>query len=185
MPAGDIVGFSKAELNANGWLNYPTLCRLAQVAPLSMTEQAFLERCKSIHEFWQSIPNSFLRKLSLKAGHTGSKVKGLGSLKLLQVLLNIVERLNADGEIVGAFGGGASPDDLSRQNSALSALFVNYDLRIADAHNTGDVLKCLECLGFDIAAVNQGYGRALDHVLDGVIQAFTDFTMELDEFLRR
>ena len=183
--AGDIVGLSRTELDANGWLNYPALCDLAQVAPLSMTEQEFLARCKNIHEFWQRIPNGFLRRLIAQAGHTGSSIKNLGSLKLLQALLNIVERLNSDGEVVGAFGSGASPDDLTIQNGALSALFINNDLRIGDAHNTGDVFKCLEAMGFDIAAVNQGYGRALDHVLDGVIQAFMDLNTQLNELLGR
>lgn len=183
MPADKIVGFSKAELNANGWLNYPTLCHLAQVAPLSMTEQAFLARCKNIHELWQCIPNNFLCKLITKAGHTRSIVKELGSLKLLQALLNIVERLNAHGEMVEVFGSSAIPSGLSSRNTALSALFVNYDLRITDAHNTGDVLKYLESLGFDIAAVNEGYGRALDHVFDGVIRAFKDLNVELDKLL--
>ena len=184
-PADQIVGFSRAELNANGWLNYPALCQLAQVAPLSMTEQAFLARCKNIHELWQRIPNGFLRKLVVQAGHTSSSIVNRGSLKLLQTLLNIVERLNSDGEFVGAFGSGASSDDLTRQNSALSALFTNNDLRNADAHDSGDVLRCLQTLGFDIAAVNQGYGRALDHVFDGVIHAFSDLNMELGKLLYR
>ena len=183
MPADEIVGFSRAEINANGWSNYPNLCRLAQVAPLNMTEQAFLARCKGIHELWQRIPNGFLRRLVMQAGHAKTDVRDFGSLKLLQALLNIVERLNADGEVVEAFGSSASPDDLTGQNSALTALFANNELRIADAHITGDVLKCLATLGFDIASVNQGYGRALDHVLDGVIQGFADLNKELDMLL--
>ena len=68
--AEEIVGFSRVELKANGWLNYPKLCRLALVAPLAMTEQAFLSRCKSLHELWQRIPNSVLRTLIVRAGHS-------------------------------------------------------------------------------------------------------------------
>ncbi|RUW86635.1 hypothetical protein EOA19_35040, partial [Mesorhizobium sp. M7A.F.Ca.US.010.02.1.1] len=76
--AAEIVGFSRAELQASGWLHYPELSRLGQVAPLAMTEQAFLSRCKSIHELWQRIPNGFLRKLIERAGHARSDVKDLG-----------------------------------------------------------------------------------------------------------
>ncbi len=184
-PADKIVGFSRAELNANGWLNYPELCRLTQVAPLAMTEQAFLSRCKNIHELWQRIPNGFLRTLIVRAGHTRSNIKDLGSLKLLQALSNIVERLNTDGECLDAFGTGATPSDLTTQNDALVALFVNNDLRIADAHDAGDVLKSLEMLGFDAAALNQGYGRALDRVFDGVIEVFSHLNTELVKLLRR
>lgn len=183
--AAEIVGLSRAELRANHWLKHPELSRLAQVAPLSMTEQAFLARCKNLHELWQRIPDSFLRNLLEGAGHTRSDIKNLRSLKLLQALLNIVEQLNVQGERADAFGAGAEPEDLTTENGALAALFVNNDLRIADAHDTGDVLRSLETLGFDTAALNQGYGLALDHVFDGVIDAFSHLNTELAKLLSR
>ena len=184
-PGNEIVGFSRAELAANGWLNYPELCHLAQVAPLAMAEQAFLSRCKNIHELWQRIPNGFLRKLIVRAGHTSSQIKELNSIKLLQMLSNIVERLNAHGEGLDAFGTGGSPDDLTAQNSAFAALFVNYDLRISEAHNAGDVLRSLEKIGFDVGALNQGYGRALDYLFDSVIGVFSHLNTELAKLLGR
>lgn len=182
--ASKIVGFSRADLRANGWLNHPALSRLAQVAPLSMTEQAFLARCKNLHEFWQRIPNGFLQNLLVSAGHTRLDIKTLGSLKLLQALLNIVERLNVEGERADSFGAGAEPEDLTTENGALAALFVNNEFRTADAHDTGSVLRGLETLSFDTAALNQGYGRALDHVFDGVIDAFSHLNTELAKLLR-
>lgn len=183
--AADLVGISRDELRRNGWLHYPVLSRLAQVAPLSMTEQAFLSRCKSIHELWQRVPNRLLRDLIEKSGHSRKDIKDLGSLKLLQALSNILERLNANGETVDAFASNPEPGELTTRNAALAALFVNNDLRIADAHDAGGVLKRLESLGFDTAAVNQGYGRALDHVFDGVIAALKHFNDELRSLLRR
>jgi hypothetical protein len=57
--ASDLVGFSRAEIHANGWIAYPQLSRLAQVAPLDMSQQAFLSRCKSLHEIWQRVPDGF------------------------------------------------------------------------------------------------------------------------------
>jgi hypothetical protein len=63
----DIVGFSRAEILANGWMSYPLLSRLAQVASLDMTQQAFLSRCKSLHEIWQRIPDGFLKALFANA----------------------------------------------------------------------------------------------------------------------
>jgi len=183
--ATDLVGLSRAEIRANGWHNYPELARLAQAAPLEMTEQEFLSRCKSIHELWQKIPNAFLRTLLLHAGHERATVKDFGSLKLLQALTNILERLNRDGESCDAFGAGTDPDDLRTPNIALSPLFINNDLRIADAHHAGEALALLEKLGFDIAAVNQGYGRALDHVFDGVIGAFAHVNQQLKGILDR
>ena len=145
--ATEVVKLSRADLRTNGWLSHPELSRLAQVAPLSMTEQAFLSRCKNIHELWQRIPNGFLRNLLVSAGHARSDIKTLRSLKLLQALLNIVERLNAEGERVDTFGAAAEPGDLTTQNSALATLFVTNEFRIADAHGTGGVLRGLETLG--------------------------------------
>ena len=150
-----------------------------------MTEQAFLARCKNLHELWQRIPNGFLRNLLEGAGHTRSDINNLRSLKLLQGLLNIVERLNVEGERADAFGTGAEPEDLTTENGALATLFVNNDLRIADAHDTGGVLRSLETLGFDTAALNKGYGLALDHVFDGVIDAFSHLNTELAKLLSR
>lgn len=183
--AEEIVGLSRLEFGKNGWLHYPELSRLAQVAPLSMSEQAFLSKCKSIHELWQRIPNGLLRDLHVKAGHARKDVKDLASLKLMQALSNIVERLNSDGEQVDAFGSNPEPDDLTARNAAFAALFVNNDLRIADAHDAGGVLSKLETIGFDTAAVNQGYGRALDHVFDGVIDGFAHLNFELRKLLQR
>lgn len=181
----DIVGISRTEVNANGWHHYPELVRLAQVAPQSMTEQAFLSRCKSIHEIWQKIPNAYLRNLVVHAGHPRAAIKDLGSLKLLQALANVLERLNRDGEGLDAFGAGTDPDDLTLRNASLAPLFVNNDLRIADAHDAGQTLAHLENLDFDIASVNQGYGKALDHVFDGVISAFSHLNGQAEAILNR
>jgi hypothetical protein len=183
--AKDIVAISRAELHANGWHSYPELSRLAQVAPLDMTEQAFLSRCKSVHELWQQIPNAFLRRLVVHSGHTSDKVKDFASLRLLQAFTNILERLNRDGENVEAFAAGAEDVDLTNRNAALAPLFINNDLRIADAHHAGEALALLEKLGFDVAAVNQGYGRAFDHVFDGIIDSFAHVNRQLETFLMR
>ena len=184
-PTDPVFGFHRAELKANSWLNHPEIRRLGQVSPLDMTEQAFLARCKSLHELWQRIPNGFLRQLVAGAGHTRAEIKDLRSLKLLQALSNILERLNANAEEVDAFGTDAQADDLTARNPAVSPLFVNNDLRIVDAHGAGDVPQALVALGFDIAALQEGYGRAMDHVFDKVIYAFSHINAELSALLHR
>ena len=169
----ELTGFSRAELDSNGWRSYSQLSRLAQVAPLDMSQRAFLSRCKSLHELWQRIPNGFLRLLLLKAGCPQEKIQGLGSLKLLQGMLNIVEQLDAHQETVTAFANREEPDGWARDNERMAPLFLNNDLRIADAHDAvGKALRALQSLGFDTAGVAQGYGRALDFLFDGVIGAF-------------
>ena len=98
-PTDPVFGFQRAELQAEGWRNHPEIRRLAQVSPLDMTEQAFLARCKSLHELWQRIPDGFLGKPVAGAGHARATIKDLRSLKLLQALANILERLKANAEL--------------------------------------------------------------------------------------
>jgi hypothetical protein len=161
------------ELGANGWFAYPQLSRLAQVAPLDLSQQAFLSRCKSLHELWQVVPDGLLKSLLQTAGCPRAPVNMLGSLKLIQGLLNIVMRLNANEEAKDAFPSGREPEGWQERNATVAPLFLNYELRNADAHEAvGRALQTLQELGFDTANVNQGYGLALDFVMDGVIDAF-------------
>lgn len=184
--AEDLVGFSAADIKANGWLHYPQLSRLAQVAPLSMSEQDFLARCKSLHEIWQKIPNGFLKRILEAAGCPKKEVADLGSIKLLQAILNIAERLDAQDEDSTAFSSGDEPPDWRKSNERIAALFVANDLRIADAHDTfANALPRLQDLGFDTASLQQGYGRALDFVLDGVIASFANLNGPLGRVLDR
>lgn len=65
-------------------------------------------------------------------------------------------------------------------------LFIANDLRIADAHDSaGESLQKLQDQGFDTASLHQGYGRALDFVLDGVINSFDAINAPLGRILSR
>ncbi|KTT33945.1 hypothetical protein RSA46_15705 [Pseudomonas oryzihabitans] len=184
--AEELTGFRRAEVEANGWLAYPALSRLAQVAPLNMTQQMFLARCKSLHEVWQRVPNGYLKSLLEHAGCPRASVKDLGSLKLLQALLNVIERLNVHEETSDAFASGTEPEGWKDRNVAVAALFLNNDLRIADAHEAMEqCLSTLQQLGFDIATVNAGYGQALDFVMDGVIDALSKVSVSIQCLIRR
>ena len=184
--AADLTGFDHAEVAANGWLAYPALSRLAQVAPLDMTQQMFLARCKSLHEVWQRVQNGYLKSLLEHAGCPRAAVRDLGSLKLMQALLNVIERLNADEEASDAFASANEPEGWNDRNKAMAPLFLNNDLRIADAHETmGECLKNLQMMGFDTANVNAGYGRALDFVLNGVVISLATVADSINSLLSR
>ncbi|WP_355603320.1 hypothetical protein RZV17_10935 [Xanthomonas cannabis] len=184
--AVELTGFDRAEVAANGWSAYPALSRLAQVAPLDMSQQMFLARCKGLHEVWQRVPNGYLKSLLEAAGCPRAAVRDLGSLKLLQALLNVIERLNAHEEASDAFASGVEPEGWRIRSEAMASLFLNNDLRIADAHETVEqCLATLQRLGFDTANVNEGYGRALDFVMDGVISALEAVATAIETLLRR
>ena len=184
--AKDVIGFERSEVNDNGWLHYPQLEKLAQVAPIAMTQQAFLARCKSIHELWQKLPNGFLKQILQLAGVPRPKIADRASLKLLQTLRNILQRLHADEEAVDAFKSDQVPENWDERSAELAMLFVANDLRIADAHDSvGESLQKLQDQGFDLATLHQGYGRALDFVLDGVINSFDAINTPLRRILSR
>ncbi|MBO1112203.1 hypothetical protein [Bordetella petrii] len=184
--AEELIGFSADDVRNNGWLHYPQLSRLAQVAPLSMSEQDFLARCKSLHEVWQKIPDGFLKRILEAAGCPKAEIGKLRSMKLLQALLNIVERLDAHDENVSAFSSADEPEGWREPNDRLAALFVAHDLRIADAHEAfANALPRLQDLGFDTASLQQGHGRAIDFVMDGVIEAFANINQPLSRILAR
>lgn len=184
--AVELTGFDRAEVVANGWMGYPMLSRLAQVVPLDMSQQMFLARCKSLHEVWQRLPNGYLKSLLESAGCPSAAVRDLGSLRLLQALLNVIERLNAHEETSDAFGSRTEPEGWRDRSEAMAPLFLNNDLRIADAHETvKQCLVTLQRLGFDTANVNAGYGRALDFVMDGVIAALESVATATEKLLSR
>lgn len=183
--AVELTGFDRGEVAANGWLAYPALCRLAQVAPLNITQQMFLARCKGLHEVWQRVPNGYIKLMLERAGCPRGAIKDLGSLKLLQALLNIIESLNDHEEASDAFASDREPEGWNDRNAAMAPLFLNNDLRIADAHEAVEqCLMTLQRLGFDIANVNAGYGRALDFVIDGVINALGAVAVAIEKLLR-
>lgn len=127
----------------------------------------------------------YLKSLLVRAGCPRGAVKDIGSLKLLQALLNVIERLNAHEEASDAFASGSEPEGWNDRNEAVAPLFLNNDLRIADAHETVEqCLTTLQLLGFDTANVNAGYGRALDFVMDGVITALGTVATAIEKLLR-
>jgi len=184
-PVDDLLGFSRKEIAANGWLHYPQLSKLAQVAPLEMTQQAFLARCKSMHEIWQKLPDGFLRKILEKMGVPKKAIATLGKLKLLQCLLNLLTKYNDNFEAPDALKSTDEPEGWNVKNSNIAMLFVTYDLRIADAHDAVDKIQRLQDQNFDTATLHQGHGRALDFVMDGVTKAFSEINRPLGEILAR
>ena len=184
--AEELTGFSGKELRDNGWMAYPNLRKLAQVAPLDMTQQAFLSRCKQLHEILQRIPNGYLKSLLEKAGCPRNKVSDLGLLKLLEALSNVLQRLNDEEESLDAFRSQREPEGWNARNPLLAPLFLNNDLRIADAHEAvGKCIQTLQDMGFDTGHLNDGYGLALDFVVDGVINALEAINSTMEQLLDR
>jgi hypothetical protein len=151
-----------------------------------MTQQAFLARCKQLHEILQKIPNGYLKSLLEKAGCPRGKINDLGLLKLLEALLNVLQRLNDDEESLDAFGSQREPEGWNARSPLIAPLFLNNDLRIADAHEAvGKCIQTLQEMGFDTGHLSDGYGLALDFVMDGVIRALESINSAMGQLLER
>jgi hypothetical protein len=124
-----------------------------------MTEQAFLARCKN-ELLQQALPNDQYKVLLRAAGCKSDEVKDAQSLRLLQGLVNMADGLATRHQTLTSFKGSASCTIWKERSAVMAPLFVNYDLRIADAHEAAGRQERLQDLGFDIALLKSGHGPA-------------------------
>lgn len=184
--ASDFLRFSREEFEAEGIRNYPIIQKLAQVAPLDMYEQDFLGRCKTLNEIIVQMRLAPLRRLLRSLGADAADVRDLKALRLLQSIRNIIDHLNEEGEDKEALATSARHTDWKARNQACAPLFINNDLRNAESHESvEESVTELQRLGFDTASLSNGYGRALDFLLDGVINSISGLSAGIDELLER
>lgn len=178
--------FSRECYQDEGFNQQPIFQKLLQVAPLKMYKQEFLSRCKTLNEILCKFKTGPLRKLLLAMGADQKEVKELKVLKLLQGILNIVDKLNEQSEDVSELSNAANFVNWKQEHPKLAALFINNDLRNDEAHeNVNEQLVVLENLGFDTSALNDGYGQALDFLLDKVIEAITTINTAISALMDR
>lgn len=163
--ADDFLRLSRTDIVANQWLNYPELRRLSRVAPLNMTQSAFLSRCKSLSELIGRLSQKPLKAILRHCGCSAEDLRELRSLRLLQAILTISQEINARGGDWGSLQGSSSEVDWKVNNPGMTPIVVVNDLRNAEAHeNFENIMAAITALDFDTALLNEGYGTALDHV---------------------
>lgn len=178
--------FDRESYNSEGFRNFPIIQRMTQVAPLSMYQQDFLSRCKTLNEIIVRLKVGTLRRVLRTLGANKDEVANLQGLKLLQGILNILEHLNKQLEDKSALVGSAKIIDWKKENPVIASLFVNNDLRNAESHESvEEAIKVLEKLGFDTSTVSSGYGKALDFLLDGVVDSIKSINRNITDVLNR
>lgn len=182
----EFLTFDRERFDKEGFREFPIFQRLAQVAPWNMYEQDFLVRCKTLNEIVNRIKLGTLKKVLIGLGVENIKIKELKILKLLQALLNITQYLNEQHESIQTLPKLDECVNIKTENSSLSTLFITNDLRNAESHESiEEHLKHLERAGFDISSVSDGYGNALDFILDGVIGSFHEINTNITCLLAR
>ena len=184
--SSQFIEFDRDSYNSEGFKDFPVFQRMAQVAPLDMYQQDFLSRCKTLNEIIVRLKVGTLRRVLRALGANKDDVANLQGLKLLQGILNILEHLNEQLEDKSALVSSAKVIDWRKENSIIASLFVNNDLRNAESHESvEEAIKVLEKLGFDTSTVSSGYGKALDFLLDGVIESIKSINRNITDVLNR
>ena len=186
MPPTEFSEFERRLYDEEGFRNFPIIQRMAQVTPLDMCQQDFLSRCKTLNEIIVRLKVGSLRKVLRMLGASKNEVSNLQGLKLLQGISNILEYLNEQLEDKDSLDGAAEIIDWKKENSMIAPLFVNNDLRNAESHESvEEAIKFLERLGFDTSTVSSGYGKALDFLLDRVIDSIKSINRNITDLLNR
>lgn len=169
-----------------GFRAFPILARLYQVAPIYMYEQDFLSRCKTINEILMRLKPGSIKSLLAKMGVDRKQINDFKTLKLLQVLLNLMETLDNDHESKETLIGYSIDFNVLESNPKMAPLFINNDLRNAEAHESvGEALEHLKKLGFDSSSVQDGYGKALDFMFDKIIDTLDTLNRHIENILNR
>ncbi|EIZ1550328.1 hypothetical protein MOU90_002970 [Vibrio parahaemolyticus] len=184
--SSQFIEFERESYREDGFREFPIFQKLSQVAPINMYEQDFLSRCKTLNEIIGKLKVGSMKRLLLSMGAEQKAVSNLQCLKLLQAILNITELLNEQYEDSSSLASSANSIDWKAANSNLAPLFINNDLRNAEAHEAvGKSIVALEKIGFDTSSVSDGYGKALDFILDGVIEGVCAINNNISELLSR
>jgi len=180
------IEFDRRLYKEEGFREFPIIQKMAQVAPLDMYEQDFLSRCKTLNEIIGKFKIGHLKRVLKLLGANGKDVEKYQGLKLIQALLSIFEYLDSQAEGPGALPQAAQNVDWKQANPGMAPLFINNDLRNAEAHEAvGKSLQALEKLGLDTATLSNGYGKALDLLLDQIICTFTRLNEHISNVLDR
>lgn len=182
----DILTFDRESYTNEGFGDFPIFQRLAQVAPWEMYEQDFLARCKTLNEVINRIKSGCLKKVLIGLGVENTQIKDLKILKLLQALLNVTQYFNEQCESIQTLPKLDESVNIKAENVSLATLFITNDLRNAESHESiEEHLKHLERGGFEISSVSDGYGNALDFILDGVNTSFDEINSNIRILLDR
>ncbi|QLE85419.1 hypothetical protein FLM48_10220 [Shewanella sp. Scap07] len=182
----DFIPFGRQEYDNEGIRNFSIIKKLSQVAPLDMYEQDFLARCKTLNEILGRFKPVPLRNVLLALGAKKKDINEIQGIRLFQALCNVLEDHNGKSESHELLHKAASDINIKNRNIKIAPLFINNDLRNAEAHESiGKSLEHLEKLGFDISSVSEGYGYALDYILDSVTNALIDLNTSIQGAIHR
>jgi hypothetical protein len=179
--AAEIGGLSDSDIKYKGWWTFPELGRLGNVAPLTMSYQQFLARCKDIFAVFEGLKSGPLRSLLRTLGIPKDQMKEEG-IKLSAFLCQLATIANKEHwSLIDDAEEVVKNWDKDARLDFYKPLFALNGLRLADAHalSVGDPTaqaSNLKVFGIEPDKFKTGWGFALDHVYDAIAKSLQDAT---------
>ncbi len=184
----EFVGLRRAALDYSGWWTSQVAEPTSRHAPLSMSADAFLNRCLTLEKLIiEGMNEGTLRRLLQAAGVPAKDIKELRTLKLLDRIVCLVQFAATSGLSMANDGAllwsCLSTDGASGQ--PISHLFALHDVRILEAHKADDRDRKLqeELKRFDIKPGEEGsgYGSILDRIYDALAAEVTEIATRIEQ----
>lgn len=186
----DFVHLDRGQLDYEGWWTAKEVEPIARHIPLALNEDAFLDRCSTLHQLvGEGLSEGALRGLLQSLGIPPEDIEGFGSLKLLEHSIRLAELAKRTG---------LPPNNENLLNrledetevTHIEKLFALYELRKladhrADTSRAGKLRDALTQFGLDPAAYAGGWGAALDAIYDGVAETLEEATATLTQAASR
>jgi hypothetical protein len=179
--AAEIGGLSDSDIKYKGWWTFSELGRLGNVAPLTMSYQQFLARCKDIFAVFEGLKSGPLRSLLRTLGIPKDQMKEEG-IKLSAFLCQLATIANKEHwSLIDDAEEVVKNWDKDARLDFYKPLFALNGLRLADAHalSVGDPTaqaSNLKVFGIEPDKFKTGWGFALDHVYDAIAKSLQDAT---------
>lgn len=180
--AEDIIGLQRQEVEYQGWYRVNSLKPLAYHAPLTMTRERFLDRCKDVWTLFEGLKEKTLRRLMNSIGISDEETKDMKSLKLMSTVLQLCSIANETGLDITK----QKDEVCKRWNkdirlNELTPLFALFDLRTAASHELGSdearkVRSAIECFDLHEDDMKEGWGNALDKIYDSIATNITNLS---------
>lgn len=169
----DVVSLDREWLEYYGWWTANAVEPICRHVPNSATRDAFVGRCKVLHQLiGEGLNEQILREVLIGLGVDRSSIEGFRSLKCLCRLIELgLAAQQAGLDLVADRSAVVTRFTIPADPSPCRRLFALYDLRQLDAHRA--VKSSVETLNtglgaFDVdpASTAAGYGSAIDAVYD-------------------
>ncbi len=172
----DFTGLSRSTLNYFGWWADPNVLPITKHIKKDMSEESFLERCKSLNSLIvEGLNEKKLRQKLLSIGLNRLEIEKFKALKLLDIIIQFSFICRDTG--LDLF---KEPKEIERRwlekksilkkgqnlKTPIDVIFLLNDLRIANAHRGRKMDGLLERLGTDRASVSSDMGGLLDRLYD-------------------